>query len=205
MSFRSLAAGRVPSRVTFPVRLANGLSPKPVLSASRYIEASQLHAGVRRSVAWLRVIVMTGLLCAFLVAVSNPSRSAGVPQGIWLIDGKVAVQIFDCSSRLCGRIVWLRAPRDAAGDLHTDNKNPDLALRSRLVCGLTILEGLQASGPGRWKNGRFYNPEDGRWYNVTAELKSPDMMVARIYLGVPFLGETKVLRRIPDSSTAGWC
>jgi uncharacterized protein (DUF2147 family) len=148
---------------------------------------------------------MPGLVCALLAAVPAPSRSAGIPQGIWLIDGKVAVQIFDCGSLLCGRIVWLRAPRDAAGALHIDNKNPDLALRSRLVCGLTILEGLQPSGPARWKNGRFYNPEDGRRYNVAAELKSQDMMVARIYLGVPLLGQTKVLRRIPELSAAGSC
>jgi len=196
---------RVPPRVTFSVRLANRLGPKPVLAASTYTEAFQLHAGAWRSAAWGRVIVITGLLCAFLAAISNPSRSAGVPQGIWLIDDKVAIQIFDCSGLLCGRIVWLRAPRDAAGGLHTDNKNPDLALRSRLVCGLTILEGLQGSGPARGRNGRFYNPEDGRWYNVMAELKSPNVMVARIYLGVPLLGETKVMRRSPGSSTAGRC
>lgn len=64
---------------------------------------------------------------------------AAVPGGVWLIDGKVAVQIFDCSGLLCGRIVWLQTPRDPQGQLNRDRNNPDPALRQRRLCGLTIL------------------------------------------------------------------
>jgi uncharacterized protein (DUF2147 family) len=176
-----------------------------MLSSSHCIEAGRLGAVLQGSVPSLRAIITSGLVCALLAAALAPGWSAVTPQGIWLIDNKVAVQIFDCSNLLCGRIVWLGTPRDAAGSLQLDKKNPDLALRPRLVCGLMILEGLQPAGPGRWKNGRFYNPDDGRQYNVTAELKSPDIIVARIYLGVPLLGKTKIMRRIPRSSIAGWC
>jgi hypothetical protein len=80
-----------------------------------------------------------------------------------------------------------RYPR-AAGQ---HNKNPDPAFRQRLLCGLTILHGLQPAGLDHWNSGWLYNSNDGQTYRVSAELHSADVFVARIYLGVPLFGETK--------------
>ena len=76
-----------------------------------------------------------------VVSVPRTLASVGIPQGVWLIDNEVAVQIFDCSNLLCGRIVWLSIPRDPQGRLVLDKKNPDPALRQRPLCGLTIFWG----------------------------------------------------------------
>ena len=116
-----------------------------------------------------------------------------------------AVQIFDCSGQLCGRIAWLRTARDTAGRLARDNKNPDPASRQRPLCGLTILHGLQPAGPDHWNSGALYNPENGQTYRVSAELRSADVFVARIYLGVPLFGETKTLLRVSRLRSEGWC
>jgi hypothetical protein len=48
-----------------------------------------------------------------LLAFTHTGALAAIPQGVWLIDGKAAVQIFDCGGLLCGRILWLQTPRDA--------------------------------------------------------------------------------------------
>ncbi|MFC7555712.1 DUF2147 domain-containing protein [Pseudoroseomonas wenyumeiae] len=130
---------------------------------------------------------------------------ATVPGGVWLIDGKAAVQIFDCSGQLCGRILWLQTPRDPQGQLNRDKNNPDPALRQRRLCGLTVLWGLQASGPNRWEGGWFYNPDDGNTYNVSAELRTADLIVARIYSGVRLFGKTKTLLRVSHGRSEGWC
>lgn len=130
---------------------------------------------------------------------------AALPDGVWLIDGKVAVQVFACSDRLCGRILWLQIPRDPQGVLVRDKHNPDPALRQRGLCGLTILWNLQPDGSNRWKDGWFYNPDDGKTYRVTAELKSPNQITARIYTLLPLLGETKILLRVPHGTSEGWC
>ena len=62
--------------------------------------------------------------------------------GEWFIDGTgVAVQIFDCSGLLCGRIIWLEKGRDTAGQLARDNKNPDAVFRQRPLRGLTVIQG----------------------------------------------------------------
>lgn len=141
-------------------------------------------------------------------AIVVPARAASevaVPPGEWLMDGKVAVQIFDCQGMMCGRIIWLLVPRDPQGVLNRDRKNPNPALRGRKLCGLTMLWGLRPTGVNRWQDGWFYNPDDGKTYRVTAQLKSDDVIVARIYVGVPVFGKSKTLARVPHGVTEGWC
>jgi uncharacterized protein (DUF2147 family) len=147
------------------------------------------------------VLVLIGLA----VFVPRSVASAGIPEGVWLIDHEVAVQIFDCSNLLCGRVLWLLIPRDPQGRLVRDKKNPESELRQRPLCGLTIFWGLRSTGPDRWTDGWFYNPDDGDTYNISAELRSADTIDARIYLGVPLLGKTKTLHRVPHGTSNGWC
>ena len=128
------------------------------------------------------------VLIGVVVSVPHTLASMGIPQGVWLIDNEVAVQVFDCSNLLCGRVLWLSIPRDPQGRLVLDKKNPEPSLRRRPLCGLTIFWGLRPSGPDRWTDGWFYNPDDGETYDISAELKSADTMEARIYLGLPLLG-----------------
>jgi uncharacterized protein (DUF2147 family) len=138
-------------------------------------------------------------------AVPGAAVSAIVPEGAWSIDGAAAVQIFDCSGLLCGRIIWLEKARDTAGRLARDDKNPDPIFRQRPLCGLTVIQGLEPAGLDHWNSGSLYNPEDGQTYRVSAELRSADVFVARIYLGVPLFAETKTLLRVSRLRSEGWC
>jgi len=120
-------------------------------------------------------LIQTGcaalVLIAVVVSVPRSIASAAVPEGVWLIENEVAVQIFECGNFLCGRIVWLMIPRDPEGWLVRDKNNPEPALQQRPLCGLTIFWAMRPNGPGRWTGGWFYNPDDGRIYNVSAELR----------------------------------
>jgi uncharacterized protein (DUF2147 family) len=118
---------------------------------------------------------------------------------------KVAIQIWHCSAMLCGRIIWLKAPLDPEGLLKRDKLNPDRALRERQICGPTIIWSLHSSGENSWEGGFFYNPDDGSTYRVNMELKSTDVMSARIYSGFPLFGETRTLVRVPMGTSTGWC
>ena len=140
-----------------------------------------------------------------LVAVTSAVARAAILDSVWLMDGKVAVQIFDCNGLLCGRILWLQTPRDPQGILDRDKHNPDPALRQRGLCGLTVLWNLKPNGSSRWKDGWFYNPDDGKTYQVTAELTSDDTIAARIYTLLPILGQTKILHRVHHGTSDGWC
>ena len=76
---------------------------------------------------------------------------------------RVALQIFDCSGLLCGRIVWLLRPDNPAGQPDLDDLNPDPALRQRHLCGLTIVWGMAPNGQDHWSNGWLYDPKDGHY------------------------------------------
>ncbi len=147
------------------------------------------------------IATMAGLI----IMGSRASAETSVPEGVWLVDGKVAVQIFACEARMCGRIVWLSTPRNPLGQLDRDKHNPDLEQRQRQLCGQTIIWALEPAGPGRWKNGWFYNPDDGVTYRVSAQQKSADVITARAYLLTSLFGQTKTLTRVPLGVTDGWC
>ena len=155
--------------------------------------------GVRADRAALFVAVVA------LLALSRVAAWAAAPQGVWLIDAKVAVQIFDCGNLLCGRIRGLQTARDPQGQPDRDKNNPDPALRQRRLCGLTVFWGLRPEGSDRWGGGQFYNPADGKTYSVSAELRSADLIVARVYLGTPRFGQTKFLHRVAPGASEGWC
>ncbi len=115
------------------------------------------------------------------------------------------MQIYDCTGLMCGRIIWLKVPRNSVGQLDRDKRNPDPALRQRQLCGLTMLRDLRPAGAGRWGDGWFYNLDDGKTYRVSAQLVSDNVITARIYVGVPLLGQTRTLVRVPHGVSAGWC
>ena len=173
--------------------------------AAEPVSAGSSRKGGRPRVApGLRV---GAVLLAMFVCLGAPRArgAAAIPQGVWLIDGKAAVQIFACAGLMCGRIVWLHVPRNELGQLDRDKYNPNPALRQRELCGVTMLWNLHPDGPNRWKDGWFYNPDDGKTYRVSARLKSDDVIVARIYVVVPLLGKNKTLVRVPHGITDGWC
>jgi uncharacterized protein (DUF2147 family) len=160
----------------------------------------------RPGLSLCRLVRAAGLAASLLsLAVPKPAVPAAIPDGIWLVESDSALHVFDCNGLLCGSVVWLRNARDSTGQIQRDKKNPDPALRQRLLCGLTVLWGLRPSGAEKWAGGWFYNPDDGKTYRITATFRPPDAMVARIYLGMPLFGETRILRRVPRLDSEGWC
>ena len=130
-------------------------------------------------------------MLSFLLAPAT-SEGRGL-EGTWLVEkGEAKVEIESCGSFQCGRIAWIRDSLDASGHERRDIKNPDPALRHRLVNGLVILTGVQAvpSEKGnRWK-GRIYDPRSGHTYRCKLELLSPGVLKIRGYLGLSLLGRT---------------
>ncbi len=152
-----------------------------------------------------RLIASAVLAAASLSAVTAPAVAAALPEGVWLNEPNFALQVFDCDGLLCGRVVWLRNVRDPKGQIQHDKLNPDPVLRQRLLCGLTVMWALRPNGENAWKNGWFYNPDDGKTYRINAQLHAPDTIVARVYVGIPLFGETRTLHRVPHLESAGWC
>jgi uncharacterized protein (DUF2147 family) len=158
---------------------------------------------------WLRHALAAALLVialTFFVAPSNAISPTGSVAGAWFIEGTgAALQIFNCGGLICGRIAWLENARDPAGRPAQDNKNPDPAFRQCPLYGLTILHGLRPAGLDDWNSGLVYNPGDGQTYQVLAKRRSADVLVARIYVGMPRFGVTKTLLWVPQLGSQERC
>jgi uncharacterized protein (DUF2147 family) len=110
-------------------------------------------------------LVLAGALLA-------SSASGAVPDvtGNWVTEDKTAlVAITRCGASVCGRVA--KALVIKPGHPKTDVHNPDPALRSRPIIGMTILSGFSPSG-GQWKNGRIYDPESGKSYRSVLRLEA---------------------------------
>jgi uncharacterized protein (DUF2147 family) len=138
-------------------------------------------------------LMRAGFALAFLLlsAALAPAQDV-TPEGIWQAgdNGESRIRIEPCGDALCGRIVWMAAPNDAAGQLKVDGNNPEPALRSQPLLGLMILSDLRpsASKQNQWE-GMIYNPEDGKTYAVFVRPKPGALDVEGCLLN--FLCQTK--------------
>jgi uncharacterized protein (DUF2147 family) len=126
---------------------------------------------------------MKKLSFALFIALVPFTAVAKGLEGKWLTEeGKGHVVFESCGSKLCGKIVWLKEPNDAAGKPHVDALNEDQSLRTRPVIGLKLTE-LAADGNGGWK-GTIYNPEDGKTYKSEASIqKDGSLLIKGCVLG----------------------
>lgn len=103
---------------------------------------------------------------ATLILAAAPAFAADPVEGEWLTQGGSAkVRIGPCSGqseRLCGSLSWFRNPADAKA---VDERNPDPALKTRVMQGLPLMWGFKPAGPGRWTGGKIYDPNTGKTYD----------------------------------------
>ena len=123
---------------------------------------NQRRGPVRRRSAHQACCAAMVVAAVTFFAVPRAMAQSAVPEGVWLIDKKAAVQIFDCQALMCGRVLWMYKPRNAQGVLNQDIHNPDPAPRKRPFCGLTMLSNLHPDGPNAGKKAGSTTPTTAR-------------------------------------------
>ena len=132
--------------------------------------------------------LIAGLLAALALPMIGTRKSeASSVDGTWIIRGLV-LHIFDCQPSVCGQIVWIK----------------DATLRPS-QCGMTIIWGLEANGPAEWGGGSILDPNNGKTYRLSATYEPDGTLRARIFIGVPILGTTEILKRVDVKSFTGQC
>lgn len=101
-----------------------------------------------------------------LAAVAGAAQAADPVEGQWLTQGGSAkVKVAPCmtdKARMCGVITWVKAP---AGATPKDDHNPDAALRTRPLVGLSMIRDFKPAGAGKWTGGKIYDPSSGKTYS----------------------------------------
>lgn len=111
--------------------------------------------------------------------------------GEWLTAKKDSrIQIYKQGNQYAGKVLW------GTGSDKKDTKNPNPALRSRDLIGLTLLNGFAVDGDDTWTGGTIYDPREGKTYSCKLTLKSPDQLNVRGYVGVSLFGRTETWTRV---------
>jgi uncharacterized protein (DUF2147 family) len=118
----------------------------------------------------LKSTLAIALIAAGLVSNSATPSLAGDAKGDWVRpNGASKIRISACGSALCGKLIWLREPRN-------DTKNPDASKRDRPLLGTQIVQSMKPTGKeDQWK-GAVYNAEDGKTYTGFIELTSANKL-----------------------------
>lgn len=127
------------------------------------------------------------------------ARAGEIPDisGRWLSgDGDGWIEISMAGDGLSGVIAG--SPNASPDRPDTDEKNPDPALRDRLLIGLQIFGGFEYKGKGRWKGGTIYDPNSGKTYQCTVTRVDDNTLKVRGFIGVSLLGRTEVWTRVAD-------
>ena len=128
------------------------------------------------------VLVVTGTL--FVVGVSG-QVTAGEIVGLWDTNDGAEVEIYERDGSYYGRFARFYDDPPAGG---IDSHNPDPALRTRSLVGADFILKFEFLD-GKWKNGRIYNPENGKDYEADLELDG-EVLKVRGWLWFRLLGRT---------------
>ena len=111
--------------------------------------------------------------------------------GFWDTGDGAHVEMYQRDSLYYGKFMHFYEEPPAGG---VDAENPDPALQGRSLVGADFILNFAFDGK-KWKDGRIYNPENGKQYKADLELKDGILKV-RGWLGVRLLGRTVEWTRI---------
>jgi uncharacterized protein (DUF2147 family) len=163
------------------------------------------------------IYIFTILLFGAITINSAVAQFSGDPDailGIWETEhdhnGWAHVEIFRDGDRYHGKIIWLSQPLCPADDpdgragLHRiDSNNRDESLRTRPIVGLEIVHSFRYDKELKWKDGRIYDPDNGKTYKCKVELADEDTLKVRGFIGFSMLGRTTHWVRVPLDTTQG--
>ncbi len=138
--------------------------------------------------------MVPALLLSLLFALQTVPSMSGLI-GSWKTSDNSIIRVYACQgSNLCARLVTV-GPKD---DPKVDLNNPDAALRSRPLCGLTIGTGFAPDGASSAKDGKIYDPESGKTYSAQMQ-GDGDVLKLHGYVGISLLGRTETWHRVSDT------
>ena len=142
---------------------------------------------------------------AVLGGLSVAPASAAAPQhdpsGTWLTqDGKARIRVEKCGPQeknLCGYAVWLKTPLNDEGKPRVDFRNPDAKKRTRASLGHQLILGLKLNEDAHYE-GKIYNAEDGKFYDVTVWSDEPEELTVKGCL-IAFLCQSQTWKKVTDT------
>ena len=146
-------------------------------------------------------------ICVFSISFTTAALAQDADDiiGIWITAGGDShIEIYRKGKFYFGRIAALKKPNYEPGEVEgmagkprVDRNNSNTSLRSRALVGLELM-GDYLFEDGIWRNGRIYNPRNGKTYRSNLRLAKTGVLKVRGYIGFSWLGGSSVWRRLPE-------
>ena len=115
--------------------------------------------------------------------------------GTWLSEQKDGeILIYQSGDHYFGKLIWGSKLYDTNGTPIKDLKNPDQNLKKRNLLNAVILTDF-IWDDGQWKDGKVYDPNNGKTYNATLKLKNQRLEI-RGFVGISLIGRTTVWSKV---------
>jgi uncharacterized protein (DUF2147 family) len=108
-------------------------------------------------------------------------RSADAILGKWMKTPKedLIIEVYTSADKYKGKISWAK---------NNDKKKP---------LGFVILDDLKYNRKSKkWVNGKIHDPRSGNTYSAEVKLKSNGNLEVKGFMGVKFLGTSRIFKRI---------
>lgn len=149
----------------------------------------------------MRVFLLFFLMQPVLLQASDRDEV----MGRWASDASI-FEIMEAEGVFLGVIQVLKDPTytleenaERVGEIRTDDENPDPALRSRSIVGISMFSEYEYDD-GRWR-GRIYDPKTGNTYQSRMEVDADGQLKIRGYIGMPMFGRTAIFDRVSTCKT----
>jgi uncharacterized protein (DUF2147 family) len=119
------------------------------------------------------------LLALIFFALPAPAIPAPTLLGDWQTPTHSIVRLEPCGDAVCLRLVQLAADAPT----RVDQNNPDVALRSRKLCGMVLGIGFHADDATHLSGGHLYDPRTGHTYHGAIALNGNALQL-RGYIGI---------------------
>jgi uncharacterized protein (DUF2147 family) len=141
-------------------------------------------------------VIAIGIVLFFVGGLAVAGWTSDAILGKWYTENdKSIVEVVKRGNKFFGSIVWLKDPKEKDGTDKLDKNNPDPALRKKKVIGMELLRDF-IFADNIWKDGRIYNPEDGKLYSCELKLiENGKKLDVRGFVGITLFGKTQIWRR----------
>lgn len=112
-------------------------------------------------------------------------------------DKELAIKVYMQDSEFKAEIIWFSDTAGKPMNYWKDIHNPNPALRSRKILGMSILSGLKYNAEtDTWEDGMVYDSRHGREWNASATIDKKGILRVRGYWHFKFIGRTMSFVRI---------
>jgi len=137
-------------------------------------------------------------LCLLVFTLSSLTQKETLtPVGTWTnADKEAKFEIYECGTKLCGKIAWIKNPNQEDGKPKLDQNNPDASLKNRPIMGMEFMKNFEQNEKDKWDNGTIYDPQSGKTYSCYIRVIDKNKIEVKGYIGLSVIGRSQIWTRV---------